>query len=133
LGYDEIKTEMLDRQETIRSRTVQGIEQEVWGILLAYNLVRLEMARTAEDLGVEPTRISFVTSLRIICDTWAWCAIASPARCQRASKPCANSSRGSSASPADITPLSACREDQDEQLRQKAPGPCLGLTERHWD
>jgi hypothetical protein len=78
LGYDEIKTEMLERLETIRSRTAKGVEQEVWGILLAYNLIRVEMERTADDLGVEPTRISFVTALRIICDTWAWCAIASP-------------------------------------------------------
>ncbi len=37
LGYDEIKTEMLDRLESIRSRTVVGVEQELWGILLAYN------------------------------------------------------------------------------------------------
>jgi hypothetical protein len=78
LGYDEIKTEMLDRLESIRSRTVVGVEQELWGILLAYNLVRLEMERTAADLGVEPTQISFVAALRIICDTWSWCAIASP-------------------------------------------------------
>jgi hypothetical protein len=78
LGYGEIKTEMLDRLESIRSRTVQGVEQELWGILLAYNLVRLEMERTANDLGIEPTRISFVSALRIICDTWSWCAIASP-------------------------------------------------------
>ena len=47
LGYDEIKTEMLDRQETIRSRTVDGVGQELWEILLAYNLIRLEMERTA--------------------------------------------------------------------------------------
>jgi hypothetical protein len=78
LGYDEIKTEMLDRLESIRSRTVVGVEQELWGLLLAYNLVRLEIERTAADLGVEPTQISFVTALRIICDTWSWCAIASP-------------------------------------------------------
>ena len=78
LGYDEIKTEMLDRLESIRSRTVVGVEQELWGILLAYNLVRLEMERTAADLGVEPTQISFVAAFRIICDTWSWCAIASP-------------------------------------------------------
>ena len=78
LGYDEIKTEMLDREETLRSRTVTGVKQELWGVLLAYNLVRLEMERTAEALGVEPTRISFVSALRIVCDTWAWCAIASP-------------------------------------------------------
>jgi hypothetical protein len=78
LGYDEIKTEMLDRLESIRSRTVSGVKQELWGILLAYNLVRLEMERTADDLGVEPTRISFVSALRIVCDTWSWCALASP-------------------------------------------------------
>jgi hypothetical protein len=78
LGYDEIKTDMLDRLESIRSRTKDGAYQELWGILLAYNLVRLEMERTAGELGVEPTRISFVTALRIICDTWSWCALASP-------------------------------------------------------
>ena len=33
------------RQETIRSKTPQGVSQEIWGIALAYNLVRLEMER----------------------------------------------------------------------------------------
>ena len=36
LGYDEIKTEMLDRRESIRSKSAEGIEQEIWGLLLAY-------------------------------------------------------------------------------------------------
>jgi len=35
------------------------------------------MERTADDLGVEPTQISFVSSMRLICDTWVWCSIAS--------------------------------------------------------
>jgi hypothetical protein len=43
LGYDELKTELLDREEAIRSKTRVGVEQELWGILLTYNLVRLEM------------------------------------------------------------------------------------------
>lgn len=77
LGFDEIKTEMLDRQETIRSRTVDGVGQEIWGILLAYNLIRLEMERTADDFGVEPRQISFVSAMRLVCDTWVWCSIAS--------------------------------------------------------
>ena len=47
-------------------------------IFLAYNLVRLEMERTVGDLGIEPTRISLVSALRIVCDTWSWCALASP-------------------------------------------------------
>ena len=54
LGYDEIKTEMLERDETTRCKSVAAVEQELWGIFLAYNMVRLEMERTADQLGVEP-------------------------------------------------------------------------------
>jgi hypothetical protein len=78
LGYDELKTELLDREEAIRSRTREGVEQELWGILLAYNLVRLEMERVAKTAKVEPTRISFVESLRLIRDEWAWLSVTSP-------------------------------------------------------
>lgn len=78
LGYDEIKTEMLDREEAIRSQSPARIQQEIWGILLAYNLVRLEMERVAAEARVEPTRISFITALHFICDEWLWCASTSP-------------------------------------------------------
>jgi hypothetical protein len=80
LGYDEIKTHMLNRprQEAVRSRTVEGVRQEVWGVLLAYNLVRLEMERIADEAQVPPSRVSFVMALRYIRDEWGWCAVASP-------------------------------------------------------
>ena len=78
LGYDELKTELLDREEAIRSKTREGVEQELWGILLAYNLVRLEMERVAKSAKVEPTRISFVESLRLIRDEWLWLSVTSP-------------------------------------------------------
>jgi hypothetical protein len=51
LGFDEIKTEMLEREEAIRSQTPLRVCQEVWGILLAYNLVRLEIERIADEEG----------------------------------------------------------------------------------
>ena len=70
LGYDEIKTHMLARQETIRSKTAQGVRQEIWGIAIAYNLVRLEMERAADEAKVEPTRISFVYALSLVCREW---------------------------------------------------------------
>lgn len=70
LAYDEIKTEILDREETLRSKSPERIGQEIWGILIAYNLVRLEMERVAEEARVEPTRISFVVALQLICDEW---------------------------------------------------------------
>jgi hypothetical protein len=66
LGYDEVKTEMLEREEAIRSRSPVGVEQEIWGIALAYNLVRLEMERAAEVAAVPPTRMSFVGCLKAI-------------------------------------------------------------------
>ena len=70
LGYDEIKTHMLAREETIRSRTPELVRQEIWAIGLAYNLVRVEMERIAEQAGVPPTRLSFVNALSLICHSW---------------------------------------------------------------
>jgi len=66
IAYDEVKTHLLDRQETIRSKTPAGVRQELWGIAIAYNLVRVEMERAAAEAGVPPTRISFVVALAMI-------------------------------------------------------------------
>ena len=66
LGYDEVKTEMLEREETIRSQTPAGVEQELWGIALAYNLVRLEMERAAAIAAVPPIRMGFAACFRAI-------------------------------------------------------------------
>ncbi len=72
LGFGEVKTDMLQRMEAIRSRSPKTVNQEIWGLLLAYNLVRLEMERVADQTGVPPTRISFVAALRLIVDEWGW-------------------------------------------------------------
>lgn len=78
LGYDEIKTEMLEREEAIRSQSPERVRQEVWGLATAYNLVRREMEAAALEWDVAPRRISFGMSLRAIRDLFAWAAIASP-------------------------------------------------------
>jgi hypothetical protein len=75
LGYDEIKTHMLERQEALRSKKAVGVRQEIWGIMLAYNLVRKEMLDVAEAAGVPPVRVSFRHSLmliRVFCTVDAW-------------------------------------------------------------
>jgi len=74
LGYDEIKTELLEREETIRSKNPEGVAQEMCGVLIAYNLVRLEMERLAEEADISPTRVSFVVALRFIRSEWEWSA-----------------------------------------------------------
>ena len=75
LGYDEIKTHMLERQESLRSKKPEGVEQEIFGIFLAYNLVRVEMVEVATSAGVTPQRVSFRHSLQLIrkfCMIDAW-------------------------------------------------------------
>jgi hypothetical protein len=78
LGFGELKTDMLERLETIRSKSPPAVNQEMWGLLIAYNLVRLEMQRLAGELGVVPTRVSFVASLRHCVEQWHLATILSP-------------------------------------------------------
>ena len=74
LGYDEIKTHMLERAEALRSKTPEGVRQEIAGILVGYNLVRQAMRNAASKIGVDPRRMSFrnaLLSVRNFCVT-AW-------------------------------------------------------------
>jgi hypothetical protein len=80
LGYDEVKTHMLDRMEALRSQRVEGVEQEIWGLLLAYNLVRLELEAAAGLAGVPPVRMSFLAGLRFVRQTLEMAAWMSPGR-----------------------------------------------------
>jgi len=66
LGYNEVKRVMLRREETTRSKSPRGVAQELWGLAIAYNLVRYEAERVAEQAGVPPARISFVAALALI-------------------------------------------------------------------
>lgn len=63
LAYDEIKTDTLEQEESLRSKNPDLVLQEIYGLLIAYNLVRVMMARAARDAGVEPCRMSFRNSL----------------------------------------------------------------------
>jgi hypothetical protein len=78
LGFGELKTDMLERLETLRSKSPSAVEQEMWGLLLAYNLVRLEIERVAAELDVPPIRISFVAALREVVEQWHFATIVSP-------------------------------------------------------
>lgn len=65
-GFGELKTTQLASETTLRSRFPEGVKQEIWGTLLAYNLVRLEMLAIAQEADVEPTRVSFTAAISII-------------------------------------------------------------------
>jgi len=74
LGFDEIKTHALEREETLRSRAPERVLQEVWGLAIAYNLVRLHMQHVAHGLSLPPSRISFRHALLLLRGFWltAW-------------------------------------------------------------
>ena len=78
LGYDELKTDVLEQEEAIRSETPDGVRQELWGMAIAYNLVRREMDLVAREMDLPPRRFSFIAALRLIRDLFYWAAIASP-------------------------------------------------------
>ena len=76
-SYRELKQEMLGAGLTLRSGSPQTVRQEVWGVLLAYNLVRLEMAEVAREEGVAPTDLSFTVALHYLRYEWHWLASSS--------------------------------------------------------
>jgi len=65
-SFGELKNSQLSGEITLRSRFPEGVKQELWGILLGYNLIRLEMVKIAEEADVNPTRISFTAAICII-------------------------------------------------------------------
>jgi len=65
-SYRELKQTMLGGPLTLRTQDPQGIAQEIWGALMAYNLVRLEMAKAAAEAKAQPTDLSFTRALHLI-------------------------------------------------------------------
>ena len=60
LGYREMKQHMLESRFTLRSKLPELIHQELWGVLLAYNLIRYKMILMAKSLkGVFANQLSF--------------------------------------------------------------------------
>jgi hypothetical protein len=68
LAFDELETHQRPPRP-LRSRTPVGVVQEVYGLLLAHYVVRAVMAAaaaTAAPSPLPPTRLSFLTTLRLI-------------------------------------------------------------------
>jgi len=65
-ALDELKTHQRGAQVVLRSKHPEGVEQEVWAHLLVHYAIRKLMHQAALDEGVDPDRLSFVGSLRIV-------------------------------------------------------------------
>ena len=78
VGFDELKTHTLERVETLRSQTPARVEQEVWGLLLAYNLVRRALSRAAPGARVPPHRLSYRHAVLVLRTFWLTTPLTSP-------------------------------------------------------
>lgn len=75
ISFDEVKDHMLHSQGAqLRSQRPERVRQEVWGLLVMYNLVRLRMLKLAQDHGISPRRLSFRGAVLLIGNVWhaAW-------------------------------------------------------------
>jgi len=62
-GFREMKQHLLNNELTLRSKKPELVRQELWGVVLVYNLLRFMMAQMAYSLkGVEPYQMSFKQS-----------------------------------------------------------------------
>jgi Fe-S-cluster formation regulator IscX/YfhJ len=65
LTIDELKTHQRERP-VLRSQTAIGVLQEIHGLLLGHYIVRVLAYETALQEGVDPRRISFTATLKIL-------------------------------------------------------------------
>jgi hypothetical protein len=63
---------------TLRSKKVELIYQEVWGLLLAYNVIRREASQVTEALGRAPLDIRFKPACQYIAVQLTVMAAANP-------------------------------------------------------
>ena len=70
LAFDELKTHLSGRDVPIRSKTPAGVVQEVYGLVLAHYLIRRVMHDAAVTASIDPDRVSFAGTLRVL-----WCRL----------------------------------------------------------
>ncbi|MFL5587876.1 MAG: IS4 family transposase [Ktedonobacteraceae bacterium] len=60
---DEIKTHERAQRKVLRSKTPEGVRQELYGIYLAHYAVRVLLAQAAVEAELDPDRLSFTEGL----------------------------------------------------------------------
>lgn len=65
LAIDELKTHQRGRP-VLRSQTPGGVVQELYGLVLGHYIIRVLMQEAATTQGIDPRRLSFTGSLKIL-------------------------------------------------------------------
>lgn len=66
LSFREIEIHQVGHRRVLRSKSPEMARQEIWGILLAHYAIRHLMHEAADTADIDPDRLSFLRSLRII-------------------------------------------------------------------
>jgi DDE family transposase len=66
LVLDEIKTHERVQRKVLRSKTPDGVRQELYGIFLAHYAVRVLLAQAAVEAELDPDRLSFTQGLFVL-------------------------------------------------------------------
>jgi hypothetical protein len=66
IALDEIETHQIAHSRVLRSKSPEMVRQEIWGVLLAHYAIRALMVEAAHDADLDPDRLSFIQSLRVI-------------------------------------------------------------------
>jgi len=64
--FDELKTHLGGYSTVLRSKRPQLVLQELWGLLLAHFAIRQLMAQAAWSHNLDPDRLSFMHTVRVI-------------------------------------------------------------------
>jgi hypothetical protein len=65
-ALDELKTHQRGPGVVLRSRSPDMVTQELWGMLLVHHAIRRLMHQAALAVDVDPDRLSFTRSLRVV-------------------------------------------------------------------
>ncbi len=65
ITFDEIKTHQRE-SHVLRSQIPAGVIQEIYGLLLGHYVIRVLMHEAAETIQIDPERISFTATLKIL-------------------------------------------------------------------
>jgi len=66
LAFKELQVHQTGGPRVLRSRSPEMVRQEIWGLLIAHYAVRRLMHQATVHNAIDPDRVSFMRSLRII-------------------------------------------------------------------
>lgn len=81
LGFREMKQSLHQSKHVLRSKKPDSVRQELWGLLLAYNLIRIVMIDALKDnKSIMPIQLSFSQSMRQVVAFLMFTPIHSPSQ-----------------------------------------------------